>query len=1214
MSTESTDKPGKRSVRIGKYEVVRHIATGGMGAVYEAFDIESERPVALKVLAPEMAARKRMLARFQQEAKSAARLRHENIVAIYEFGEYSGTHFLAMEYVDGLDLHHYVLKKRRLDPEEARQILVQAARALDHAHQQHIVHRDIKPSNFLITERDGDVRVKLTDFGLAIQATDEEFRLTKAGTTVGTVDYMAPEQARKSRSADIRSDIYSLGCTFFHMLTGKSPFPTGSLAERLLQHQEAEPPDVREQQPTISFGLLAILRRMLAKKAEERYQTPAELLADLENPERLKEPTTKSDQLKTLAALAAAEGPGRKRTSAAPPIFGKDTETVPLPWEKNAAPAPAFKKTAPVRTKDQRRLPVWWPVAACCIALGIVGGFLWLRSDSPVEPKKEPEVIAKPKEVEKQKEPEPKVQPIERAFVGPPEQDLKRIVKLDDAERSTWIREVYGTFQAFPAAPAATPTVCVSRIPSAGQFTSVAEALAQTEGPIVIEIHDNGPLFEASLPPIAERSITLRGGPGYRPLIAWETQPLEKKENASSSMLALTEGSLILEDLDFVAKWSGSPEDEPPCFFRLLRSDFQARNCTFSAAGKHPRGIRLVHFLDPQLAVVTKAPRLRLTQCIVRGADLMPLFAECGGLDSLIERSLIVGNNQPLFSLTGGDSDVVAVRMVRSTLVAGAEILRWQFPTGSGAAPRLKGWIWDSALAHPAAATGSGDMIHLRNGAGRAISWRAVNSVYAGWTRLLQADDRSFPAGALDEFRKFSGYPSRDVCSLPPWPGQAIVAPEAQSADLFNLSDSAFNFASTLGPGAIGCSVGVLPPTPAAWSQRAYQWYSHQVPPLGDSDKPPPIPKGGGLYHGERIDVSKEDPAQVLRKRFKSARPGPRVVLHLAGSGKQLIEPMRIKGVDRVVLFFEPAKDGEEPLTLACRPGLSGGGGALIEVEDGSLELIGGRLAHQEVSPVARLLHVKGRELVLHRCQLLGPLRDSPEKGKDDVVAETAGCLIRFEPQSPAKESALLACKDCVFISAGHVLELRGTRAQTRFKNCLLVACGDALILDPSAASKPDLALWLENSTFAFRKSFLDLRWAPESVEGWRPIVIQAQENYFLDPFGEESRLIALLRLPAGALTSGKLVWRGKNNGFDSDRLQSYFVIGDARPEARQNITEWRRIWGRIGEQNSNMIAAPKDNVSIRLPAPSFECLAIPPELGLTLGADLARLGVLKKK
>jgi serine/threonine-protein kinase len=281
MSSGSFQRPSRRGQRFGKYEILAHIATGGMGAVYKARDSELGREVALKVLPPSMASKGTMLERFKREAINAARLRHENIVTLYDWGKVKETYYLALEFVDGIDLGEHINRKGRLDPQEAKLIIIQAARALEHAYQNGLVHRDIKPSNFLIAQSSSGMLIKLTDMGLSRSTDDEDFRVTKAGTTVGTVDYMSPEQARDSGAADIRSDLYSLGCTAFHMLAGQAPFPEGSLTERLYKHCESAPPNLLEINPKVPPPLWGVLERLLAKRPEDRYATPQELIDDL---------------------------------------------------------------------------------------------------------------------------------------------------------------------------------------------------------------------------------------------------------------------------------------------------------------------------------------------------------------------------------------------------------------------------------------------------------------------------------------------------------------------------------------------------------------------------------------------------------------------------------------------------------------------------------------------------------------------------------------------------------------------------------------------------------------------------------------------------------------------------------------------------------------------------------------------------------------------
>ncbi|MBS0205596.1 MAG: serine/threonine protein kinase [Planctomycetes bacterium] len=265
--------------RLGKYAIEKKIGAGGMGAVYLARDEELKRTVALKVLPRDKAANPILVRRFRAEAQAAAQLRHPNIVAVFDSGEADGYLYIAMEYVDGRDLFEMVSLRGVVPIRRSIEIIRQVAEALQHAYEQNIVHRDIKPSNLLI-RRDGVV--KLTDLGLARSIDDTlETNITRAGTTVGTVDYMAPEQARNSKLADIRSDLYSLGCTWFQMLTGAPPYPEGSVTNKLQAHAIKPIPDPREKNPNIPEGLTAVIRRMMAKKPEDRYQTPAELLDEL---------------------------------------------------------------------------------------------------------------------------------------------------------------------------------------------------------------------------------------------------------------------------------------------------------------------------------------------------------------------------------------------------------------------------------------------------------------------------------------------------------------------------------------------------------------------------------------------------------------------------------------------------------------------------------------------------------------------------------------------------------------------------------------------------------------------------------------------------------------------------------------------------------------------------------------------------------------------
>ena len=263
--------------RLGQFELIEPVGSGGMAAVIRARDQELGRIVALKILPPEMAADPENIARFKQEARSAARLDHENIARVYFCGEDQGLHFIAFEFVEGVDLRTLLEANGRLEPGQAVKYMLQVAAGLEHAADRGVTHRDIKPSNILITP---EGRAKIVDMGLA-RTTDVHGGVTQSGMTLGTFDYISPEQALEPRAADVRSDIYSLGCTFYHLLTGVPPVPDGTAAKKLHHHQNIAPRDPREFNPAIPDELVGVLGRMMAKEPRDRYQRPNDLIQHL---------------------------------------------------------------------------------------------------------------------------------------------------------------------------------------------------------------------------------------------------------------------------------------------------------------------------------------------------------------------------------------------------------------------------------------------------------------------------------------------------------------------------------------------------------------------------------------------------------------------------------------------------------------------------------------------------------------------------------------------------------------------------------------------------------------------------------------------------------------------------------------------------------------------------------------------------------------------
>ena len=271
------DEPA--GAQLGHFVIESKIGTGGMGFVFQAKDTRLDRIVALKVLTPTQSCDLSAIQRFQNEAQSAARLDHENIARVHYFGEDNGLHFIAYEFISGINVREQIRQRSQLNPGEAVNFTLQIASALNHMSSEGVVHRDIKPSNIIITPNG---RAKLVDLGLARkQSVDESQELTTAGTTLGTFDYISPEQAKDPRNVDVRSDIYSLGCTLYHMLTGEPPYPEGTVLQKLLDHQGTDPPNPCRKNRSVPLALGAAVQKMMASDPRTRYATPDDLIRDL---------------------------------------------------------------------------------------------------------------------------------------------------------------------------------------------------------------------------------------------------------------------------------------------------------------------------------------------------------------------------------------------------------------------------------------------------------------------------------------------------------------------------------------------------------------------------------------------------------------------------------------------------------------------------------------------------------------------------------------------------------------------------------------------------------------------------------------------------------------------------------------------------------------------------------------------------------------------
>lgn len=276
---------GRRN-RVGPYVVLELLGEGGTSKIYKARHPNMERPAALKIIRKDRLGDTDAVWRFLQEVRLLSRLSHPNIVRAYDAGQAAGTYFLAMELIDGIDLERLVRSKGPLPIEQAVDFICQAATGLQHAHDNNVIHRDIKPANLMVTAEGAPPEatfglIKILDFGLArLQPVASETDGTECGIVQGTPDFISPEQALSFKDVDSRTDLYSLGCTFYFLLSGRAPF-LGSPLGKLVRHQVEQPPPLCRLRTEVPSSIAAVVHRLMAKDPARRYQTPAELTADL---------------------------------------------------------------------------------------------------------------------------------------------------------------------------------------------------------------------------------------------------------------------------------------------------------------------------------------------------------------------------------------------------------------------------------------------------------------------------------------------------------------------------------------------------------------------------------------------------------------------------------------------------------------------------------------------------------------------------------------------------------------------------------------------------------------------------------------------------------------------------------------------------------------------------------------------------------------------
>lgn len=375
-----TGQPGatkkRKATQLGDFRLVKKLGQGGMGEVFLANQVSLDRKVAIKTLSKELAKKEDFVKRFIREARSMAKLQHQNVVQVYAADSFKGVHYVAIEFIDGQSMQDWMDQQKQLSVGDALHVTLVCAEALKQAHAQNMIHRDIKPDNILVTKKGV---IKVADFGLA-KALDEDVSMTQSGTGLGTPLYMPPEQARNAKHVDHRTDIYALGCTLYYFLTGQLPFSGENTLELIVNKEKGTYTPARRMNKDVPEKLDLMIGKMIMKDPEHRYSDCASLMKDLAGL-NLANPALSFIEGAEEVGLSAIGGPASRAATTKVP---KKRTTVGANSAADAARSEAAKldskKQWYVRHTNPQGKTVISRMTAPQILQGIKGGLLDLKA------------------------------------------------------------------------------------------------------------------------------------------------------------------------------------------------------------------------------------------------------------------------------------------------------------------------------------------------------------------------------------------------------------------------------------------------------------------------------------------------------------------------------------------------------------------------------------------------------------------------------------------------------------------------------------------------------------------------------------------------------------------------------------------------------------------------------------------------------------------
>ena len=1210
MSDPNPSPDGRPFPQLGSYKIVRQLGSGGMSNVFQAIHEGTSSIVALKVLPRKLAQNAVLLQRFLREARSAENLDHPSIVAIYDRGFDQGRHYLVLEYVEGSDLYDRVKSGGPLGPAEAVEFIRQVALGLDYAAKQGMIHRDIKPANLLMTP---DGQAKIIDLGLALQADEEDERVTRDGTTVGTVDYMSPEQARDSRKINERSDIYSLGCTCHYLLTGSPPYPGGTLADKLARHHSAPIPDVRDRNPAVPADLAALVRKMMAKKPADRFVDYPDLVAG-------------------LARIGAAPGATVDLPLPLPDVLIDDEDdsddAIELTLAGPASPAP------PARDKPRP------PATAPEISLADLAA---LDDDPPAASARRRGLALPPASA-------PASSVVLDALLDPSDADQPAVAprgRGDELPLQTWIAAGVGVglliaVVAFgvrfalsvlappapepvvaqpepdrpdeatgPATPDTSPAggvrpgpVAPPPRPPAGPYEMVGppRPAAPPRGPRRAEVEPTYPDallarlgFAAARPPAPiEATGKVAVSRLADPADPNQTTSLAAAFGRANDEVEIVDAGPFHEDDCQVAGKArvvrGRPGLRPTLMVQASRQPLvneQAAKFLLGGAGVERlllEGIDLVvdlRDLPPTQASLFLCQGVEVT---IRDCTITVVNAEDrrGGFALLklvggprpnrirFERSLVRGPVETFIQVAGGAAAIALDR----TVVSGANGPLFQVDPANPGERSL-------SFSRSVLAT-RGPLINW-GGKPAATTLRALGCTFgrvesSGTAPLLVArgEPAGNPKGWLDydgEANHWDGWQGFGQWGPTPPAAGSLLAGLRQSrpeADRDARESSAAwpvvaidegmtaDVLADLAPESAATLALVAAPRPELLGMTVELFRRLPAPELRDDLGS--IPAAGGRPATDlTFDAGPADLGLFLKE--KVTDPGRSYVVRIQGTGSRPMTPVRLPDGASVTILG-PAGTGPGvaiPTFVAAR-----GGPALIELHGGDLTLANLAFAAEGANRPRHWIRVEDGLLGVRRCSY----RDA---GGDAAAGAAALAIVARGPgptpprpgpfRGPAERPAA-QLEDCWIWTGGDAVAAEVARGVVGLKNCLIVA-GPAACRLKAAADRPEADLVLENCSIADDHFGVELE-APAvpPAPAARPWLVVSRSSVFPRNWRDGG---ALLGVDPASFARGALFWQSSNDIYEVARFIAPGGAGAAAPGGSADVVrQWLDVWGAI--------------------------------------------------